>query len=208
MVADFFLDPNIAYLFLVAGFSLAIMAILTPGTGLFEIGALFALLLAGWGVYNLPVNYWALAVLLLGVIPFILAVRRSGRMLFLVIALLALVFGSAYLFRGEMWWQPAVNPILALVVSLLMGGFFWIAIVKTLEAEMAPPSHDLGKLVGSRGEAKTDIHDEGSVQARGELWSAWSEEPIPEGSVVRILQRDGFLLKVEALEEEDQDTSE
>lgn len=124
MVADFFLDPNIAYLFLVAGFSLAIMAILTPGTGLFEIGALFALLLAGWGVYNLPVNYWALAVLLLGVIPFILAVRRSGRMLFLVIALLALVFGSAYLFRGEMWWQPAVNPILALVVSLLMGGFF------------------------------------------------------------------------------------
>ena len=44
-----FLNPNVAYLFLVAGFSLALMAVLTPGTGLLEIGALFVLLLAGWG---------------------------------------------------------------------------------------------------------------------------------------------------------------
>jgi len=204
MVADLLLDPNVAYLFVVAGFSLAIMAVLTPGTGIFEIGALFSLLLAGWGVYNLPINYWALIVLLLVVFPFLLAVRRSGRLYYLVVSVIALVIGSVYLFQGEAWWQPAVDPILAFVVSALLGGFFWIVSAKTLEAESAPPSHDLGKLVGSIGEAKTEIHNHGSVQARGELWSAWSEEPIPDGALVRIIQRDGFLLKVEAEEDPDE----
>jgi membrane-bound serine protease (ClpP class) len=207
MVADLLLDPNVAYLFVVTGFSLAIMAVLTPGTGIFEIGALFSLLLAGWGVYNLPINYWALIVLLLGVFPFLLAVRRFGRLYYLVASVVALVIGSVYLFEGETWWLPAVDPILAFVVSALLGGFFWIVSAKTLEAELVPPSHDLGKLVGSLGEAKTDIHTHGSVQARGELWSAWSEEPIPEGALVRIIQRDGFLLKVET-EEVPEETAE
>jgi membrane-bound ClpP family serine protease len=56
---DYLLSPNIAYLVLVVGIVLSLMAIFTPGTGIFEIGALFALILAGYSVYNLPVNWWA-----------------------------------------------------------------------------------------------------------------------------------------------------
>jgi membrane-bound serine protease (ClpP class) len=196
MVENLLLNHNIAYIFLIGGFSLALMAILTPGTGLLEIGAFFSLLLAGYGVYNLPINYWALGVLLLGVFPFIWAVRKSGQMLYLGLSILALVLGSAYLFRGEAWWQPAVHPVLALLVSLLVGGFFWIVARKALEADSAPPSHDLGTLIGALGEAKTDIYHEGSAQVRGELWATRSETPIPNGSAIRVVGRDGFILEV------------
>ena len=38
---DFLLDPNVAYIVLMAGALLALLALATPGTGLLEIGALF-----------------------------------------------------------------------------------------------------------------------------------------------------------------------
>ena len=57
---DFLLDPNVAYLFLLAGVLLGLMAIISPGTGIFEVGAFFCLALAGYAVYNLSFNLWAL----------------------------------------------------------------------------------------------------------------------------------------------------
>jgi membrane-bound serine protease (ClpP class) len=193
---EFLLNPNIAYLLLAIGSFLVILAIFSPGTGILEIGALFILVLAGWAVYNLPINTWALVVLIGGVIPFIIAVRRSGKQIYLVIALLAFVIGSSFLFRGDSWWQPAVNPFLVLVVSILMGGYMWIGVQKVLEAEKRPPAHDLEALVGAEGEAKTDIHDQGSVQVAGELWSAFSQEAISSGTQVRVIARHGFSLEV------------
>lgn len=201
MVENILLNPNLAYLFLVGGFSLALMAILTPGTGVLEISAFFSLILAGFAVYRLPINYWALVVLLIGVFPFIWAVRKSGKLIYLGIAILALVIGSAYLFEGEVWWQPAVNPILAAIVSILVGGFFWIVASKTIEANAVIPSHDLGVLIGTKGEAKSDIYHEGSVQVLGELWTARSDEPIPESSVVVVTGREGFVLEVKKVDE-------
>ena len=197
MIEEFLLNPNLQYLFLVSGFILALLAIITPGTGLFELGAFFALLLAGYGIYNLPINYWALIVLIASIFPFVWAVRKSEQWGYLGAAILAVVLGSAYLFRGEVWWQPAVNPVLALVTSILAGGFLWLLTRKTLEARAMPVSHDIDSVRGAIGEAKSKIYHEGSVQVLGELWAARSETPIAEGTIIRVIKRDGFVLEVE-----------
>jgi membrane-bound serine protease (ClpP class) len=202
---DILLDPNIAYLLLVSGFILVIFAVITPGTGLLEIGALFVLVLAGWEIYHLPVNSWALIVLIIGVVPFLLALRRKGEMIYLAVAILALVIGSIFLFRGDEWWKPVVNPILATVVSLISGGSLWMMVRKILEAEASIPTHDRTEFLGMIGEAKTDIYQEGSVYVGGEEWTAWSEEPIPNASRVRIVGREGFVLEVERVETSEED---
>jgi membrane-bound serine protease (ClpP class) len=199
---DVLLNPNIAYLLLVAGSMLAILALLAPGTGFIEIGALFLLLLFGWEAVNLPLNYWALAILLLGVIPFILAVLRSKQIIYLVIAIIDFLIGSIFLFRGDSLWQPAVNPILALVVSILATGFMWLVITKLIEAEQAPPTHDLESLIGQKGEVKSMSSDEDvSVQVAGELWSARSskpiEKPFAEGEEILVTGREGFILLID-----------
>jgi membrane-bound serine protease (ClpP class) len=194
---EVFLNPNFAYLILVTGLMLAAMAVFTPGTGLAEVGAFFLLILAAWEVYNLPINIWALALLLLAVVFFVLAFRKTRPYLFLSLSIVAVVVGSAFMFRGETWSQPAVNPILALIVSLLSGGFLWIGTNKTLEAIRRIPSHSLEALLGASGEAKSQIGEDGSVQVAGELWSARSENPIPEGTQIRVVGREGFILQVE-----------
>jgi len=197
---DVFLNPNLAYLFLVTGFLLAVFAVLTPGTGVFEIVALFALVVAGWQVYNLPVNWWALIVLLLGVFPFLLTLRKTRHKANLAISALALVVGSAFLFRGEAWWQPAVHPALAVVVSILAGGLLWLMASKMLEAEALAPSHDLASLVGAMGEARTEVHQDGSVYVLGETWTARSKTLIPSGARVRVIGREGLVLEVEEIQ--------
>lgn len=190
------LDPNLAYLLLLAGTFFGLLALVTPGTGALEIGSLFCLLLAGYAITQLNFNLWALILLILSVVPFVYAIRKPKRELYLAGSILGLVIGSAYLFRNTNG-GPAVNLLFAAVASILYAGFLWLVIRKTLQAFLAPPAHDLGALVGQVGEAKTRIHTEGSIQVGGELWSAHSKDPIPVGSFVRVLRRDGFILFVE-----------
>jgi membrane-bound serine protease (ClpP class) len=194
---EFLLDPNVAYLFLAGGVLLAGLAVLAPGSGILEITALLALTLAGYAALNLPINYWALIVLALGVVAFILSVRLSKSLVLLGISIALLVVGSAYLFAGVPWWVPAVNPFLALVVSGLVATFFWIAATKYLEVERKRPVHDLKSLIGQIGDAKTEVYGQGSVQVAGEMWSARSRDLIPAGSTVRVTAREGFVLIVE-----------
>ena len=59
------------------------------------------------------------------------------------------------------------------------------------------PTHDLDGLVGQIGESRTAVHEDGSVQVAGELWSARSAEQIAAGSHVRVVRREGFILVVE-----------
>ncbi len=193
-------NPNFAYLLLVGSVLLASLALVSPGTGILELLALVGLVLAGVEIYFNEINPWALVLLIFGVFPFMLAVRRSHKMRYLVVAIASFVIGSTFLFKGE-GMQPAVNPFLALIVSVLAGGFMWIVVSKSIEASLVPPAQDLSRLIGEYGEAKTDVHRDGSVQVDGELWSARSHEPIPMGAQIHVLSRDGFILEVEQVEE-------
>jgi membrane-bound serine protease (ClpP class) len=193
---DFLLEPNIAYLILLGAVLLAMMALASPGTGLFEIGAFFCFVLAGYAIYHLSFNWWALILLGLSIIPFVYALQKPKRELFLALSIFLLVIGSVFIFpRTED--QALVNPLVAIVASGLVAGFLWIAVRKSVEAAGIRPSHDLNGLIGKIGEARTKVEEEGSVQVDGELWSARSEKTIPAGSSIRVLRREGFVLIVE-----------
>jgi len=193
---DFLLNPNVAYLFLLGGVLMAMLALATPGTGFFEVGALFCLALAGYGIYNLSFHWWALALILVSVVPFIYSLQKPKREPYLGISIVVLVIGSIFLFPSQTG-GPAVNLFVAFISSLLVAGFLWIAVSKSMQAAFARPSHDLDGLIGKIGEAKTKILDEGSVQVAGELWTARSQKPIKSGTVVRVVRREGFVLIVE-----------
>jgi membrane-bound serine protease (ClpP class) len=196
---DILYNPNVAYVLLVAGFVIALLAIVAPGTGMLEVGAFFLLALAGISVYHIGFNIWALIILILALFPFLYAIQKPKREWALALCILAVIAGSAYLFPSG-GLLPVVNPLLAALVSLLVAGFLWWTIRKVVSAHHARPLQDLHKLVGQMGEAKTRISQEGSVQVAGELWSARSEIPIPAGSQVKVVSREGFILVVEVID--------
>ncbi|HMN61662.1 MAG TPA: hypothetical protein PJ988_14930, partial [Anaerolinea sp.] len=71
--------------------------------GLLESGALFALLLASYALVNLPVNAWAVVVMILGIVPLFLALRRKqGSQGWLLV-----LAGSPLVFIGSISLFPA-----------------------------------------------------------------------------------------------------
>jgi membrane-bound serine protease (ClpP class) len=198
-VEELLINPNIAYLVLVAAFLMAGLAIVTPGTGVLEIGTVFLLMIAGWELYNLPINGWALVIILVGFGLYFLAVRKNGERIYLALALLALAAGSWFLFSPGSLLTPSLNPLLFILVTAVTSAILWFLTIKLVESSKAQPRHDLEALIGTTGEARTPVFDDGSVQVAGELWSARSNEPIPAESPVRVVGRDGFILLVEAV---------
>ena len=195
---DVLITSNLAYVLLVAGFMLAILAMFAPGTGFLELGDLFMLVVAGYLTTNLQINYWALGVLILGVFPFLLALRRSRQWIYLLISILALLIGSLFLFRQSNG-LPAIDPALAVVVSITSGGIMWYIGRRAVEAIAQHPTLDLDQLIGMVGDTRTPLNKEGSVYVDGEIWTAHSDTSIPVGSKVRIKSRAGLVLEVEAV---------
>lgn len=201
---SFLFDPNVAYLLLVLGFILSVLALFTPGTGLLEIGALFTIALAGYAMFHLTVNWWALVLLAAGVIPFVFAIRKSKQWYWLIPAGVLFIVGSIFLVPQDFsFGTQAVNPIFAVFMSVIAIGLLWFIGRKTLDAMKAKPTQDLKKLVGQIGEARTEIKTTGTVYVGGENWSARSDTTIHEGSSVKIKERQGLVLIVEPVKKND-----
>lgn len=195
---NFLIDPNVSYLLLVGGIILITLALCAPGTGVIEVIAIAAIALAGIGIANLPINIWALALLPIGLIAFVFALRRKPFWLYLLIAAITLILGSVFTFRDQNG-SPAINPVLAIVTNLVAIGLLWLVFRKVLAVFSIHPTHSLERLAGMTGYARNKIHAEGTVHIDGEEWSARSKDPIPAGSKVRITGRDGLVLIVEAI---------
>ncbi len=205
MTFEFLLDPNIGFVLLIGGVVLAILALFMPGTGLLEIGALFALVLAGYTLINLPLNAWAIVLFAIGIVFFVLALvwRGSRRgLITLLISLILLVVGSIFAFRSPQGGS-AVNPVLAVLVTGGSAGLLWFMARKSIDAAIQRPTHDYDRLVGMVGEARTDIRGQGAVYVGGEEWTATCSVYVPAGAPVRVLRRNGLVLEVEPVKKEE-----
>ena len=175
---------------------LAMLALIAPGSLIAETGAILCAVLAGYAVYHLSCNWWALVLLFLSIVPFVMAARGPHREVWLILSILGLIVGSVFFFPNSNG-LPLVNPLLAILTSTLLALFAWISARKVLQISQTKPMQDLSTLIGQRGRAKTPVEMEGSVQVAGELWSARSKNLIPRGSAVRVIGREGFVLIVE-----------
>ncbi|UCF59882.1 MAG: hypothetical protein JSV37_08945 [Anaerolineaceae bacterium] len=197
---------NLLYLLLVAGLWLAALAIVSPGTGTLEVLAFFALAGAGLGTLILPPNGWAVIVLILGAVFLVLSLRMKRVEIWLGLSAVAFCLGSVFLFRLEEG-GPAVHPLLAILVSLMTLGFFWLAIRNAILAHQVRPTIDPAFVVNQIGEVRTAIDPTGSVYVAGELWTARADAPIAIGASVRVLGREGLILSVEPIEPSEDDIS-
>ncbi len=194
---NFLIDPNVGYTLLVGGTVLAILALFAPGTGLLEVGAMAALVMAAYTMVQHPISVWALVVMGAAVIPLVLAVRSRKSMLLLLLSVILMLAGSLFVFL-TVDGKPAVHPVVGFLVSVGAIGLLWITGRKAFQSHGIAPAHDPDSLVGSIGVAVTDIEAEGSVYAGGENWTARSENFIPAGTDVRIIRREGLTLQVVA----------
>lgn len=190
------IDPNIVYLLLVVGLWVAIMALYTPGTGLLEVIAFLAL---GGSVILLgvmPTNWWAVLLLVVGVLSFhVIPFLKPEWSSWSIGGLALQAAGGIFLFsgRGVPWFLIPVTIAIALV-------YHYAILMPTLKTlRQAPVLNEDDLLLGVEGRVVQPIDPIGVVHVHGENWTATSDAPIEAGEEVVVLERDGLQLRVEAL---------
>jgi membrane-bound serine protease (ClpP class) len=188
------IDPNIIYLILLVGLWLGVTAAYTPGTGVLEAASIGVTLFSIWQLSLLPVNWWALIVLILGVVGFLVMPFINRRLLLLaMVGLVLQALGSFFLLD-----KTPVSPLVIGVTILVALVYHQFALRPALERARALPVNDENEgLLGARGRVLTPLTPLGTVHVRGESWSARSERPADKGDDVIVVERDGLILTVE-----------
>lgn len=188
-------DPNIAYILMILGFYGLFFELTNPGAILPGVVGALCLILAFYSFQVLPVNYAGLLLIILAIILFILEVKIASYGMLTIGGIISMVIGSLMLFESP---APFMKLSLAVVLpaAIMTAIFFTLTFSLAFKAYKRKPVTGSEGLVGMEGVAKTKIHKNGTVVVHGELWRAWSEEPIKEGASIIVETVEGLKLKI------------
>lgn len=174
---DLLSDPNIAYIFMMLGIYGLLFELYNPGSILPGIVGFICLILAFYSFHTLPVNYAGVALIVFSVILFVLDVKLTSHGLLTVGGVVSLVLGSMMLIRTESVFDViSLSWTVIAVVAVFTALFFIVAVGMGIRAQRRKPTTGSEGLIGSSGEALTDLAPEGQIRLHGEIWNAVSEE--------------------------------
>jgi len=190
-------DPNVAYLLMLLGFYGIFFEFTNPGAIFPGVFGAIALILALYSFQPdiLPVNYAGLLLIILAIILFILEVKITSHGVLTIGGVVAMILGSLMLFESpEPFLSVSMKVIIPAVIVTTL--FFSVTIALAVKAYRRKPQTGAEGLIGAEGEAKTDVHEKGQVFVHGEIWSAWSDEPIKAGEEIIVDKVENLKLKV------------
>lgn len=189
--------PEAAFLFLVAGLTVAAFEFYAIGPGVAAAVAAISLFLASYGIATLPVRWWALALAGLGWLALTASYQQGS------VATLTAI-GSVLMALGGLWFvdgapQLEMNPIVTLLVVAAVVLFYVVAMPTVALARFSTRTIGREHLIGSTGVALVDFSPDGEVEVEGARWkaSAHREAGIRRGTAVRVTEVDGLVLEVE-----------
>jgi len=197
-ILDILSDPNIAYILLMLGIYGLFFELYNPGAIFPGVVGGICLILAFYSMNTLPVNYAGLALILFGVILFILEIKVVSHGLLSVGGVVALFFGSLMLIEsppGVEFMDVSLSVIIT--VTVCSAAFFLFVVGKGIAIMRKRATTGVEGMIGERGTARDAVDPLGSVTVRGEIWKARSESgSIAAGATVRVVDVDSLTLIV------------
>jgi len=190
-------DPNVAYLLLMTGIFGIIFEFFSPGAIFPGVLGGISIILAGYSLQMLPINYAGLALILLSVILFILEIKVISHGMLTVGGILSLFFGSMMLIDspGD-FMEISTSLIITTVVFTTI--FFLVIISIGIKAQYHKRASGIEGIKAENGIALTDIfpNELGKVKVHGEIWKAKSDDIINKGDEVIVQSIDSLTLTV------------
>ena len=186
-------NPNIAYILMILGFYGLYFELSNPGAIFPGVAGAICLILAFYALQTLPINYAGLMLIFLAIALFIAEAFITSHGVLGVGGAVAMVLGSLMLIE-----VPSLRISWAVIIPVVAFSALIFIITVTIAVRVHREKADTGRegLIGLRGEAKTDISPTGQVFARGEYWSARSDESIKKGEKVVVTAVEGLTLTV------------
>ncbi len=197
LLLKYITNPNIAYILLFIGFYGIIGEFSHPGTILPGVVGVISLILAFIAFQALPINYGGMALIIFGILLFIVEMFTPTFGAFTLGGIISLVVGSLILSKTSLpFLRVSLKVILPMVVTTFV--FFIFVIGKAIKIQLKKPATGKEGMVGEVGICKTALNPSGIVFVHGELWRAESlSGPLKEGEKVVVKEISGLTLKVE-----------
>jgi membrane-bound serine protease (ClpP class) len=196
---DVLSDPNIAYIFFMLGIYGLLFELYNPGSVLPGVVGAISLILAFYSLHTLPVNYAGLALIIVGIVLFILEIKITSYGLLTVGGAVSLLLGSIMLINSDsalefvsLSWSVIIPSVIVTVL------FFMFAIGMGIRAQRLKPTTGVEGLIGVTGTALQDLAPTGQVRVHGEIWNATTAQgaTVKSGEPIEIISVDGLHLTV------------
>ena len=189
-------DPNIVFLLITIGVQALIFEITSPGGWVAGFIGVVCLALATFGLGILPVNWFGLLFIITSFVLFILDIKAPSHGALTAAGIGSLIVGALVLFNTPV--TPSFQHVsvpLVIGVSVVSGAIFFVIMMIAVRAQRIPIRVGEESMSGRLGTARTDLSPTGSVQVRGELWSAELEDGssfVSSGTRVEVVKVDGL----------------
>jgi membrane-bound serine protease (ClpP class) len=195
-ILDFLVDPNIAFLVLAVG-ALALYAEFNhPGAILPGVVGVVFILLALFALNLLPTRYASFTLIMAAFVMFALEAKFATHGVLAVAGIALMTIGGLLLVDGPIP-ELRVKLWTALSVSIPLGAITVFLMGIALKARRNKVVTGQQGMIGSVGEARTDIDPEGKVFVQGELWNAHAPSRVQMGEQVVVRKIEGLELEVE-----------
>ena len=193
-------DPNVAYILLMIGIYGLILEFYHPGTAVPGVIGVICLLLAGYALQMLPVNYAGLALIAVGIGLMVAEAFVPGFGVLGIGGAISFVIGSVILMDTDLpGYQISMPIIAAFAVSSV--ALFMFVIGAAIRARRAKVVTGQEAMIGATAIAMEDFAKNGLVRLHGEIWQAASKVPLTRDTKVRIVRIDDLVLTVEPQEQ-------
>ena len=191
-------NPDLAFVLLLIGIYGIILEIAHPGAILPGLIGVICLALAGFGLWLLPVQYGALALLIAGIALMTAEAFTPGFGVLGLLGFAAFVGGGYFLFEA-----PAGTADVRVSLPVIFGSaigsaaLLFFVLGAALKARTRPTVTGAEELLASRGTVIDWSGDNGNIRIRGEVWAARGSTILKPGDGVKVASRDGLTLVVE-----------
>jgi membrane-bound serine protease (ClpP class) len=188
------------YLLLVVGLGMLLFEAFQPGFGVAGLAGLITAGIGAFGLTVLPVTWWAVALVVLGLLLYAVDTAVAGFGPWTAAATAAFVVGSLNFYDADVLDLPVW---LVVATTITAFAFFVFVMTSILRAQAGPEGVAVDDLVGRVGIVRSVLNPEGHVYLDGALWRArWTGEAkrAKVGTPVRVHGVEGSVVLVEAFD--------
>jgi membrane-bound serine protease (ClpP class) len=154
--------------------------------------------LALYAMHILPVNFAGVLLILLALSLFILEAKYTSHGVLLAGGVVSMLLGAMFLIRSPLT-AGGVSLGVAVAVTLPFAALCVVLMRLVLRSRKWKTATGREEMIGAQGVVISPVGDgaEGMIRIHGELWRAFSSQPLTEGKPVRVVRIDGLKLYVE-----------
>ena len=212
-ILEFLADPNVSFLLLSIGGLGIVIELFSPGLIAPAVVGIICLILAFVALGNLPVNWAAVALILLAIALAAAEVVVAGFGILGIASAVSLVLGGLLLFARFGDVDPtlpelSVSRWLIAGVALATGaGVIYLA-REAVKSRRERPPNIVESIVGETGSVTVALDPRGAIRVASDTWTAISADGsrIDIGERVQVKEMDGLVLTV--TRQQDQRTNE